>query len=252
MMLIVILTIWLGILGPLPHGVAEWLQHWQTLVAAFVASIAAYIAFQNTSRSLRHTEGLEKHRRSRKHAALRAVLPLALAQVTDYAERSAHSLNELINQCVDETFPAQTVPDDLVEPLPSETLQTLADFIEYSDTVDVSVLERTVAWIQIHDSRLRKLIKRNRDPADPQIVSRAEIEARIIDAASIYGGAAAIYDYARGRATELPRNLLWEAVTRALRNMRFWDDEYPRLHVIVAGRANHSTGPFDGLNVGVV
>jgi hypothetical protein len=47
---------WLGIFGPLPLGATSWLQAWQTLIAATVAStiasIAAYVGFQNTSRSL--------------------------------------------------------------------------------------------------------------------------------------------------------------------------------------------------------
>jgi hypothetical protein len=65
-MLIVLLAIWLGILGPLPNGIEAWFVKWQTLVAATVAStvasIAAYIAFRNTTRSLDHNEELERRR----------------------------------------------------------------------------------------------------------------------------------------------------------------------------------------------
>lgn len=43
-MLVILLTIWFGIVGPLPVGFTAWLQQWQTLVAAVVASGAAYIA----------------------------------------------------------------------------------------------------------------------------------------------------------------------------------------------------------------
>lgn len=251
-MLIVLLAVWLGILGPLPNGVEGWFVKWQTLVAAIVASIvasiAAYVAFRNTTRSLEHNEKLERRRRSRKHAALRAVLPLALSQVSDYAERSAHALNELANQCADETLPTITVPENLAQPLPSDTLKTLADFIEYSDTVDVSVLEATVAWIQIHDSRIRGLIKANRDPSGTQLVLRMQIEGVIIDAASIYAGAAAFFEYARRRQSQLPHTILWEAVIGALRNMRFYDNEYPRLHEIVKRRENQSAGPFERLH----
>src|SRR5438445_2079765 len=103
-MLITLFAVWLGILGPLPNGVTGWLQNWQTLIAATVAStiasIAAYVAFQNTSRSLAHAERLETNRRRRKHAAVRAVLPLALSQVIAYAERSAHALDALVASCI--------------------------------------------------------------------------------------------------------------------------------------------------------
>jgi hypothetical protein len=76
---ILVLTAWLGILGPMPDGVSAWLKEWQTLLSAVIAVGAAYVAFQNTTRALRHSEKLETNRRSRKHAAVRAVLPLALA-----------------------------------------------------------------------------------------------------------------------------------------------------------------------------
>jgi hypothetical protein len=249
LMLIVLLTVWLGVVGPMPEGFGAWLQKWQSLAAAFVASIAAYIAFQNTSRSLRHAEGLEKHRRSRKHAAIRAVLPLALAQVTEYAEQSAHTLNDLVGKCIGEKLPAMTAPESLVQPLPSETLKTLTDFIEYSDNVDVGVIEATISWIQIHDARLRSIVKENRDPSGEHLVLRTQLVARIIDAASIYAGTATAYDYARRRSANLPRILLWEGVRNALRNMRFWDEEYPSLQKVLTGRENHSVGPFESLNM---
>ncbi|MFZ2082477.1 MAG: hypothetical protein WAV38_38640 [Xanthobacteraceae bacterium] len=83
----------------MPRGFVAWLQNWQTLVAALVAVGAAGVAFHNTTRSLRDGKRLEMRRRGRKHAALRAVLPLALSQLTDYAERSAHALGDLLNRC---------------------------------------------------------------------------------------------------------------------------------------------------------
>lgn len=126
-----------------------WLYNWQTLVAAGVALFAAFIA-------LRQTDRIEARRRRRKHAAIRAVLPLALAQVTTYAESSAHALRDLITKCVDGALPPNAAPEDLITQLPSETLKTLAEFIEYSDK-EVEVLESTVALIQIHESRLRGL-----------------------------------------------------------------------------------------------
>lgn len=245
--LIVLVAVLLGILGPMPDGFAKWLQGWQPLAAAGVASIAAYIAFQNTSRSLAHAESLETNRRRRKHAALRALLPLALSQVVAYAERSTRALNELVGKCVDETLPAGVTTESLVEPLPSETLKLLADFIEYTDTTSVEVIESTVAWIQIFDSRMRALVRSNNDPAKTSIVVRGEIEGRIIDAAAIYAGAASAFEYARRRKDHLPIALLWDAVVAALRNMRLWDDEHPRLYQIVESRRISTTGPFEPL-----
>jgi hypothetical protein len=245
--LIVILSVWLGILGPLPGEVENWFYKWQTLCAATVASIAAYIAYRNTTHSLNHAEKLERQRRDRKLAAIRAVLPLALARVVDYAQRSAIGLYELIDKCDGEKLPGMIVPEDFPEPPPDDTLRTLADFIEYSDTLDVSIIESMVAWIQIHDARMNSLVKDNRDPSGGRLVLRIMLEGYIIDAASIYAGAAAFFNYARRRDLAPPRVLTWDAVRNALRNMRFWDEEYPSLFKILKGREANSAGPFETL-----
>jgi hypothetical protein len=240
-----VVTLWLGTVCPMLNGVVASLHQWQTLVGAFVALIAACVAFRNTTRSLRQAEKLEKTRRSRKHASLRAVLPLALAEVSDYAEQSAHSLNGLVSQCEGETLPANIAQESLIQPLPSETLKALAEFIEYSDPVDVRIIEATIASIQIHDSRLRDIVTRNRDPSRSGLVNRMELEERIIDAASIGAGADAVYEYARRQMEQLPITISWDAVRSALRNMRFWDEEYPWLGAVLTRRENASTGPFE-------
>ena len=247
LMLIALLCVWLGIFGPLPDSFTRSLQGWQTLIAAVVAAVAVIVAFKNTDRSLAHAERLEANRRRRKHAAVRAVLPLALSQVIAYAERSAWALNDLVSKCKGETLPSGVVPESLIEPLPSETLKSLADFIEYTDATSVEVLESTVAWIQIFDSRMRALAQHNNDPAKTWVVVRTEIEGLIVDAATIHAGAASAFDYARRRRAQMPTGLLWVAVIGALRNMRLWEDEYPRVHQIVDGRQSKSTGPFQQL-----
>jgi hypothetical protein len=251
LILAVLLTVWLGILGPLPNGVAGWLQQWQTLVSAMVALIAAYIAFRNTSRSLQHAERLERHRRSRKHVALRARLSLALAQIMDYTTIRALAQRADMHTCDGETLPEtlpEPVSESIAEGLPSEALITLAEFIEYSETVDVSTLESTIALIQIFDSRLHSLVSSNRYPLSVRIVPQAELEARIIDAASIYAGAASAFEYARRQRTELPHAVSWDNVKAALRNMNFWDEQYSRLHEILDRSRAESAGPFASLN----
>src|ERR1700731_1639960 len=110
LMLLVVFSAWLGVFGPLPHGFWAELQKWQTLVGAMVALSAAGIALWNTTRSLRQAQTLEQNRRDRKHAAVRAVLPLALAEISGYAEKSAYLLNEAIGYCdkEHETLPSGT------------------------------------------------------------------------------------------------------------------------------------------------
>jgi hypothetical protein len=122
------------------------------------------VAVWNTTRSLKQSANQEQNRSDRKHAAVRAVLPLALAKISGYAEQSVHGLNDLVGKCDSNgRLPPGTASTSLVESVPSEALETLTEFIEYSDTLDVSIIESTTAWIQIHDSRIRSLIDNNAD-----------------------------------------------------------------------------------------
>jgi hypothetical protein len=52
------------------------------------------------------------HALSCKHAAARAMLPLALSQVSAYAEQTAQALNALIARCQGETLPFDIVESD--------------------------------------------------------------------------------------------------------------------------------------------
>ena len=239
-----------GVLN-LPDAAAAWLHKWQTLVGALaagaVASIAIYFAVRNTTRAIRHAEHLETRRRTRKHAALRALLPDALADLINYAEQSSRQLDALLNSFSGGKLPPKTVPMSLAQTLPSETLRTLADFIEYSDTVDVGLVEAIVALEQIHEARLRDVVAANHNPMGGRLVLPTEIEARIIDAASIYAAAAALFEYARRQQDHMPQTISWDEVTSALRLMHFWDHQYPNLYMILAGRKNHTSGPLDRL-----
>jgi hypothetical protein len=239
------LAVWLLVVLPMVYstpGFLTLLQSWQTLISAMVALVAAGVAYWNTNRLVRQAEELEAVRRSRKHAALRAVLPLALSKVVDYAEGSAHRLQDLLQKCADESLPrGAATPEHHLKPLPSDTLQTLRDFIEYSDQLNVAVLESTLAWIQIHEARVRDLV----EPPPGRITTRTSIESSIVDAATIYAGAAVTFDYARRRGAGLPGSLSWDAVRSGLSNMQLWEDQYPRLHQILNGRQRHWTSPFE-------
>jgi hypothetical protein len=132
-----------------PAAFVAWLHEWQTLLGATIAALAIFAALYNSTRAIRHADSLEMRRRTRKHAALRAMLPLALPDVTNYAQSSAHARRDLRAECAGGTLPPNTIQGNVGPQLPSNTLTVLADFVEYSDTIDVTVLEATVAWIKL-------------------------------------------------------------------------------------------------------
>ena len=245
-MFTVLLAVWLGVLGPLPSGVANWIKDWQNLIAALFAIGAAILAYHSARQQLKQNDRQEGNRRSKKHASVRAMLPLALSQITEYAQNSACALIDLLGLCQDELFPPNSSIENLPQPLPHETLKVLAELIEYSDDIDASLVEAMVAWIQIHDARVRRVIRDNQDPAGTVVV-RTNISGRIIDAASIYAAAATLFNYGRRREHRPRTTITWEDVRGAFRNMRIWDQDHPDLYKIVEGREKHSSGPFDRL-----
>jgi hypothetical protein len=248
-------AIWtlLAALG-LPDLAPGWLQRWQPLVGATVGAtitaIAVYFAIQNTNRTIRQADDLETRRLRRKRAALRAALPLALAAVITHAEQSANELGVLLKKFSEGKLPPNAVPPNLLLRLPTEALSTLADFIECSDELNVSVLEATIAWIQIHKARVGDIVIANQDPASRRLVLQREVEGCIIDAASIYAGAAAIFEYARRQKDHLPATVSWDDVTNALGLMHFLGQEFPNLQQIVTHRGKRTSGPFEGLSRG--
>jgi hypothetical protein len=226
------------------------IQPWQALIGSVVAIIAAFvaslIAWKNVSRQIGHTEKLEKQRRSRKQSALRSVLPLSLSAISDYAERTTRALHDLLNQCVDEALPRHGVRVTPFPDVPSDTVQTLLEFIEYSDTLNVQLFEYLLSRIQVLSARMRDLLSDINVENGERVIMSNWIEANIIHAASVYAGAARAYDYARRRNNELPNDVSWDNVRQALRNMRLYDDDVPRIYETIDRLAQQSDGPSLG------
>ena len=248
MLLCVLLCAWLGIFGELQAPVAEWIKAWQTLIGATVASIAATVAVWNTTRSLSAAERLETQRRRQRQAAIRAMLPLALSQIVEYAGKSARRLEELLEESSSENFDPDVACRAVLEELPSAALDTLAEFIEFTDEGDLRLIASTIAWIQVHSARVRGLVDNRVDFYLISPINAYSIRSSIIDAASIAAGASAYFDYARRRASFLPGPVKWASVVAALHEMKFWETDAPEIFEIIQRREKIWPGPFDPLS----
>jgi hypothetical protein len=224
LMLIVLLAVWLGILGPLPESFLGTIKQWQTIVAATVGLTAAVIAWKSATRQIRQTEQLETRRRSRKAAALRSILPLVLSEITSYGQQTTDELRNLRQRS--HRGQILSLPDFKFQPFPTDILASLLEFIEFSDTVDVRLFEKLLQRIQILRARLRDL--------EGEIVSGSAseytLESRIVDVAMVYAGAAAAFDFARQRTEVLPLDIIWDNVHAALLNMRLFSDDLPSVY----------------------
>jgi len=207
-----------------------------------IAVLAAGIAWWNTTRTLRNTEKLDRRRRAQKHAALRAVLPLALSEITRYAADHAKILAALRGQCQNGVLvhaghqfsmgPVQ-VPGDIIA--------TFAEFIEFSDDHDVTLFKSLLRGIQIQQVRFRSLIE---DVGQTHGTTTVQwIEQIILDTATIYAGAAAAFEYARGEQDDIPEGMMWKGVRTALNVMGPWQNIMPSVHATIDRREQSSPGP---------
>jgi hypothetical protein len=135
---------------------------------------------------------------------------------------------------------------DLIRPLPAETLAALAEFVEFSDNIEVGVITGTIAWIQILDSRLRPMLEHNQD-FDGTMILQHDIEGRIIDCGSIHAGASAVYDYARKRSEKMPLDVRWDAVELSLETIGFFPENNERIFDLLKVRRKLWSGPLEEL-----
>jgi hypothetical protein len=67
----------------------------------------------------------------------------------------------------------------------------------------------------------------------------------IIDAATIYAGSAAVFDYARQQTDILPLTVSWDDVRTSLRNARVWENDAPQVYATIDRLAQLSDGPSE-------
>ena len=251
LMLVPLLIVWLGLAGPLfedaaANGVISTIRGWQTLIAAFIAIGAACVAWWNTTRQLRHAAELERTRRSRKRAALRAVLPLALSDITGYTRQTGEFIRTLLQQAAASSGPSRLLREDLpsIPEPPSDTITAIADFIEYSDALDVELFEEVLSRIQVHNARLETMAGRVRVLRARLAIDRNNAENYLLDAALIYAGAAKVFEYARRETEDFPKSIDWDDVRNALPALELRDDRFPRIFELINRREQRGATPF--------
>ncbi len=130
---------------------------WQTQTGAAFAIAAAFIGGAVVLHQTATTRRLEDVRRSRRAAALRAVLPLALSELCDYAARCAAISAELLAQPSSSPVKA---PGLSVPSLPPGLVDQLTELIEASEPDHARPLIVLVRRVQIQHARMRDMQRR--------------------------------------------------------------------------------------------
>ena len=186
----------------LPHGpfiVGQWLFDWQTLVGGSLAFAAAWATVRAVRDQIGQTEAFHRDELKRRHNAARAIMPLALSEISEYCQSIAAALADEVEarDNGDGTdWVAELAPDGIAETLPpqhfpSSAIPALQPFIEtLSDKKDIRHVAELIASLQILASRYSSFNLRDANVVD-------SLYGRILDAAKVRMLSHAMFNYAR-------------------------------------------------------
>lgn len=134
-------------------------DHWQTLITGIAALLAAVVTIVVLNCQIRETRERANDQRQRRERAARAVLPLALAELQQYARACIRGLYDLrpyfqphgsldqaqVDKCRS-AWPSPSLPDDV--------LSALKEWIEFSDKVPAEAASTLIRRLQVQKSHL--------------------------------------------------------------------------------------------------
>lgn len=181
------------------------LQKYQDIIGSLVGSVltlgAAIPTIMVMQHQIQQTKDLENERRRRSNTAARAVLPLALREVSDYAEAHAHALMELHKK----NAGVSLLPDGwkpLTREISSETISILRENIEFCDESAAGQISKLIVKTQIQSSRLEHRFPHRPNQGNLCIPTASgvgvnPIDGSICDALEIYVLTENLFFYAR-------------------------------------------------------
>ena len=187
--------------------------HYQTSIAGLLAIAGAVIGAVYINKQIKSAERQELNRLASRREAARAVLPLTLSSITEYASDAGRAMLNLMGQCNGEALPAAVVMPTWPI-LPTDAITELKELAENSRLAETIFVSRLLSAIQIQNSRIRGL---QRELAgERRSTVKSNLESYLLDAAESYARATALFDYARREADQFPTQITWEAVRQGV------------------------------------
>ena len=207
---------------------------WQTQTGAALAVAAALIGASAVVRQTAATDRRADERRERRASALRAVLPLMLAELSDYAARCAEIFGETLRNA-DEREGVAKLPlgvtgpfrhpsppgaiqgsdwpiDHRIPPLPSGLTEQLTDLIETIPPDHARPLVNLIKCVQVQHSRAETWQRDIPSGGKEKLVVRANLITSLIDACEVHARCDALYPYARGNSAQPPATISASAI----------------------------------------
>jgi hypothetical protein len=175
------------------------------LFTGFSALGAAWFTVDHLKQQIRQTDDLAERARRQRVKAARAILPLALSQLTEYATSCIKRLYALwpyfkadgsLNRS------RADLPDLKLPPVPDDVLLSLKECVTVMDDGPAAVIVELISHLQIQRTRFTVYMSRFEDPHDGHdTIERSHIDHGIWDAAEVYARASSLFPYARGEMT---------------------------------------------------
>lgn len=210
----------------------KWVYDWQTLLAGCLAIAAALIGGYVVRAQTQQTAEQERERMRRRHAAARAVLPLALSAMCQYAEECAKVLRQLLDKCSGESLPREVGTAAEFPKVPSSATTELKGMVEVADAMTAAAIATVLSKIQVQAAQLagfNSYAQLDRDSV--HVVKKSNIEHYMLRTAEIYARTEALFDFARAEAdTASPGPPREDRMTAALRLFRLHHSRYDRMY----------------------
>ena len=190
---------------------------WQAQTGAAFALAAALIGAIVIVRQTGATERRADERREHRATALRAVLPLMLSELIDYAKCCADIFAEVLDQPPTLAPPPWRWPmlgRAVVPQLPSGFVGQLTDLIEAIPPDYARPLITLVKCVQFQHARALDLQQRILSPRQGEIVLRMNVLLCLIDATEVRARCDKLLPYARGKMQALPAAVSADDVQR--------------------------------------
>jgi hypothetical protein len=206
----------------------QWLKEWQTLVGAGLAIVAAWMSVAAIKAQIAQAERHETERRRRQFSASRAILPLTLSRLTEYAASCAEMLGVLYKRSQGEIFEPESIAGLSMPKLPSDVISELKDFVNACDEREAEAVANILRHIQIQSARIQDLFYNIH--SRKVLVLVVNVENYIIDAARLHAMASSLFDFARGNSPAIANAEPSQALIRRSLILTGINENFPRIH----------------------
>ncbi|TRL31985.1 hypothetical protein FM996_13020 [Methylosinus sporium] len=196
---------------------------WQPWVTAIgVIAAAFFVVWQQHMIAKREAE-----QRSRKSVAARAVMPAALAEICQYAQKCGHILKDIYPRTADHCLLAGSF---CIPEFPSDAIKVLRDCIEHADKPHIEPIAGCIKRLQVQNSRLTSLLGK---PSET-LIHIHQIDSALRDVIELHACCSDLFWYARFE-TEEPDMTIEQSIFNSATICNIDEHSFPSLFKYMRG-----------------